>query len=111
MVITNRTQTEADGLYANALRYHQQGRLAEAVALYRKSLALRPHFAEAEVNLGTALQMQGELYQATLHFQRAIVLNPRLAEAHFNLGNAIAAGRRDPELSYRAALAIRPTTR
>ena len=55
------------------------------MAAYRRALALRPDLAEAEANLGVALQEQGELTGAKQAYGRAINLMPsafgRVAQA------------------------------
>jgi tetratricopeptide (TPR) repeat protein len=45
--------------------------------------------AEAENNLGLALEERGEVKEATKYFNRALQLNPDFAEAHSNLGTAL----------------------
>ena len=62
------------------------GKLDEAVACYRRALELKPDFAEAHNNLGTALKNQGKLDEAVACYRRALELNPDFAEAHNNLG-------------------------
>src|SRR5215831_12147755 len=57
-----------------------------------KRLALKPGFAEAHNNLGTALQDQGRLAEAIAQYRRALALNPGYAEAHGNLGKALMEG-------------------
>ena len=63
-----------------------QGKLAEAVASYRRALELNPDFAEAHNNLGTTLKDQGKLAEAVASYRRALELNPDFAEVHNNLG-------------------------
>jgi Tfp pilus assembly protein PilF len=92
----------------NALARH--GRLAAAVASFRRALHLRPDFAEAHNNLGRAAFDLGEFDQASASCRRALDLNPRYAEACDNLGSALLAlGLIDDALtSFRRALAIDP---
>jgi len=99
---------ELETAYARAVNHHQEGRLQEAIALYRQILAHRPDLAEAHVNLGTALQSQGAIQDAIVHFERAIALKPDEAEAHYNLGNALVLAGRDPLPAYRAAVRLAP---
>ena len=88
----------------------RQGRPAEAIPHFRASLASDSLSAEAENNLGIALQQTGDVAAAVTHFRRAIALDPRHYEAHNNLGGALGAlGFHDEALGhFRAALAIRP---
>ena len=88
----------------------RQGQLAEALACYQRALQLKPDYAEAHNNLGTALQDQGQIAEALACYQRALQLKPDYAEAHNNLGVALYA-RRDLAgalASYRQALRLRP---
>jgi len=66
-----------------------QGKLDEAVAAFRRAIALRPNFAEAHSNLGDALQDEGQLEEAIAAYGRAIALRPNFSEAYSNLGNAL----------------------
>jgi predicted O-linked N-acetylglucosamine transferase (SPINDLY family) len=53
------------------------------------ALALRPDYAEAHNNLGTALRASGNLEEAVTAYRRAVELKPTYFEAHNNLGNAL----------------------
>jgi tetratricopeptide (TPR) repeat protein len=55
----------------------------------RQALRLRPDYAMAWNNLGSALRSQGDKAGARDHFRRALDLDPRLAEAHSNLGQLL----------------------
>lgn len=63
-----------------------QGRIPEAVALYHRSLFLRPHNSHALTNLGNVLLQQGNLREAYACYIRAISCSPDSAAAHQNLG-------------------------
>jgi 2-polyprenyl-3-methyl-5-hydroxy-6-metoxy-1,4-benzoquinol methylase len=54
---------------------HEQGKMDEAVAQYRRALALHPDYAEAHANLGKALMEQGDHVQALNAIQRSIELD------------------------------------
>jgi tetratricopeptide (TPR) repeat protein len=100
----------AEAVYAQALRHHREGRLDEAVALYRRTLAARPDFAEAQYNLGVALSRQDRPDEAIACHRRAIALRPDLPEAQFDLGCLLAA-RGETEAAaacFRHAIAARP---
>ena len=60
-----------------------QGRTAEAIDLYRRSISLRADNPMAWTNLGYSLSDPSE---ARRYFERAIALNPKLARAHVGLG-------------------------
>jgi len=82
----------------------------EAVACFRRAIALKPNNPEALTNLGSALQSCHQLDEAAASLQRAIRLKPDLPEAHNNLGNIYAElGRPNDAIHcYRKAIALRP---
>jgi len=90
--------------------YRALGRLSDAVACYRRALALEPGFAEAHYNLGNALMDQGKLDEAVASYRRALALRPDYAEAHNNLGVAYREQKKLDEAvaCCRRALALKP---
>jgi tetratricopeptide (TPR) repeat protein len=66
-----------------------QGKLAEAITAYREAIRLKPDYAVAHSNLGTALRGQGKLAEAIAVYREAIRLKPDFAAAHFSLGVAL----------------------
>ena len=97
-------------LFAAAAEHHRAGRLAEAIAGYRRGLALRPDDAAARTALGLALQATAAHDEAVAQLRRAVAADPRSYDAHYNLGVVLDRQRRHAEAidSYRAALAIDP---
>lgn len=81
-------------IFAGAVRHHQSGRLAEAVAQYELVISLDPDHADVHNNLGVAFVQLGRIDEARTHFERAVILNPDYADAHNNLGNSLAAQAR-----------------
>lgn len=88
----------------------QQGKLAEAEARYRQTLAGDPDDAEALTNLGVVLQLQSRFEEAEASYRRALELRPGLAVGHNNLGVVLQARDCLDEAigSFRRALALRP---
>jgi protein O-mannosyl-transferase len=66
------------------------GHLDEAIVDYKRSLAINPHYAEANNNLGQALTERGRPRDGLAMFCAALDANPNLLAAHNNLGNALA---------------------
>ena len=66
-----------------------QWRHDEAIAEYRKALAIRPDYVQAHNNLGLGLQAIRDLAGAVASFRRAIELAPEFAEARWNLEVAL----------------------
>jgi tetratricopeptide (TPR) repeat protein len=97
-------------IFDEALRHHRAGRIADAVAGYKRALALEPDYADAHNNLGIALAAQGRMDDAVAHFKRAIALKPDYADAHQNLGLALAAQGRvdDAVVHFERAVALKP---
>ncbi|MBL7178266.1 MAG: tetratricopeptide repeat protein [Desulfobacteraceae bacterium] len=73
--------------FGNALR--AEGRLAEAIQSYSKTLRIRPDWDKAYVNLGIALRGSGKIEEAIRHFSKRLDISPRNPEIHCNLGVAL----------------------
>jgi len=71
----------------NALR--EEGRLAEAISSYSKTLSIKPGWDKAYVNLGVSLRGMGRVNEAIKHFSEGLDVNPRNPEMHCNLGVAL----------------------
>lgn len=82
----------------------------DALHALRKAAELLPGDAEAQRNLGGALQALGLLEESSASFQRVLKINPNDADAYFNRGkNLQAIGHlNDAAASFRKALAIKP---
>ncbi len=93
---------------------HRQGRLAEALDLYRVALEEVPQAAPAGASAhhgaGLALAAMGRHPEALEHLQAACRLRPAWAAAHFNRGLVLRAlGRREEALAaYREAASLDP---
>ena len=62
------------------------GKFDDAVASYRRALAINPDFAEAHNNLGTVLHKLGRIDEALQSYQYALKIDPENADVHNNLG-------------------------
>ena len=97
-------------LFTKALACHRGGRIAKAIALYKRILSLKPDLPECHNNLGAALASLGKVREAAAAYRRSIALRPDNADAHCNLGVALAGlGRLDEAVeAYRCAIALDP---
>jgi len=95
----------------NAVALHQQGRLAEACALYEAILKADPKHFDARCLLGVVESQRMNFQAAVEHFSRALTLNPNSLPAHASMGDALfALGRfTDAVASFDRALAIEPS--
>lgn len=86
------------------------GRMPEAVASYRKALALAPGFADALFNLGGVLRRLGQLEEAQAVYERLLALDQANAVGHYRLGQVLHdAGRTDEALAAcQRAVALDP---
>ncbi len=93
-----------------AVRHHQQGRLAEAEALYRQIVQHDPRNAAAWNLLGVLAGQMNRNDVAIDLIRRAMAIEPDNAGHHCNLGNVLlAAGRADEAIdAYRNAIALQP---
>ncbi|HEV3141112.1 MAG TPA: tetratricopeptide repeat protein, partial [Vicinamibacterales bacterium] len=93
--------------------YLEDRRFDDAIAEYRKSLALNPESASTHYNLGYALSARGrtaEAADAVSEFREALRIDPEYAQGHTNLGALLQLqGKTDEALDhFRRAAAIRP---
>lgn len=97
-------------LFADAIRHHRAGRLAEAERHYRQILAVAPRHADSLHMLGVTALQSGHVDLAVDLIGKALAVKPDDPEALSNLGNAlICCSRMDEALaSYHKALDLRP---
>ena len=89
---------------------HRLGRFEEAVAHYRRAIALDPGYVEALYNSGNVLLKLKRYGEALASYEQALAIEPGFVEAIHNRGNALFELRRFDEAlaDYDRALAIRP---
>ncbi len=80
---------DPDTLYKDGLRLFSQGKGAEAIAAFEKSLALQPNNAAAWKALGVVYAAGGDYQRAEEPFHRACLLNARLPDACLYFGRAL----------------------
>jgi tetratricopeptide (TPR) repeat protein len=102
--------THVDALHLLGVLRHQQGQHAEAAALVRRAVNLRPEDAALQLNLGNALKALGQIDDAIEQFRNALTLAPSFPMAHYNLGNAYASlGRHeDAADAFERSLRLQP---
>jgi tetratricopeptide (TPR) repeat protein len=88
----------------------EPGSPGEAIAAYRKALALDSGHADAHVNLGRLLHESGDAAGAEPHYAAALAARPDDATAAFNLGVALQDQGKLPEalLAYQKAVRLDP---
>jgi tetratricopeptide (TPR) repeat protein len=96
--------------FIEAVRCHQSGQLADAIARYDRILSLNPGIAEIHNNRGVALAGLEKPADAEAAYRAAIALKPDYAEAFNNLGNTLCEiGRLDEaEHALRTAIRLNP---
>ena len=67
----------------------QVGMLDEAVESYKKSISLKPDFAEAYNNMGVALKDQGKLDEALEAYNKSVSYKADNAGVYYNIGVAL----------------------
>jgi tetratricopeptide (TPR) repeat protein len=82
----------------------------EGMEHFQKALELKPDYAGARMNLGTALRTMGRYAEAIAQYNEALRLEPNMPEAHTNLGATLkAVGRTDEAIDqYHQALRLKP---
>lgn len=90
--------------------YSQEGNIDGAIAEFKKSIELKPTYADGYYNLANTYHRKGDLSEAIKFYQQAVNFNPRLFEGHYNLG-IIYLNRGDIELAkthLEKAVRLRP---
>jgi Flp pilus assembly protein TadD len=102
--------TDSHATLERARALHRQGRLPEAVPLYREVLNLEPRNVDALQLLGVALASMGDLQRATVLLSAAAQLAPHSAGIQANLGGALSGRGRWQEAlaAYEHALRSEP---
>ena len=98
-------------VYGNlAVIYGRENKKKEMLKLLKKSLEIKPDFADALNNLGNSQKEQGDISAAIDSYQKAIKSQPNFSDAYFNLANAL---KEDNDLipaidSYQKAIQLKP---
>jgi predicted TPR repeat methyltransferase len=97
-------------LFAQAIRHHQAGRLAEAEELYRQIILLDARHTDSLHLLGVIAYQKGNLDLAVVRYEQALTIKPDFPKALYNLGCTLQAQGKLIETiaRYEQALAIRP---
>ncbi|MGB7549253.1 MAG: tetratricopeptide repeat protein [Terracidiphilus sp.] len=106
-------QVPAVNLYKlmdEAMQLEEKGENNQALALWKKAVAMEPGNAKAQNGLGISLFVHGESREAFAHLRQAIHINPLSVESHYLLGKFMLdqghAKQALPDLQ--TAVAIRP---
>jgi tetratricopeptide (TPR) repeat protein len=76
---------------------HDDGRLDEAAARYRRAIEIVPDYVPAFNNLGVTLRAQGRVDDAIRAYQDGLRLRDDYSDLHYNLANALLAQNRADE--------------
>jgi len=87
------------------------GRDADAVAQFRKAIAVDPHFSKAHYNLANRLRKAGEFDEAITAYEAAIREQPDMTEAHINLGLTLRRANRLDEAIEQYNIALEQAVR
>jgi tetratricopeptide (TPR) repeat protein len=96
--------------YANVGNLLMHSNVDEAIAQYRKGLAIAPDTVNILNDLGKALAAKGDNAAAIAQYQKVLAIEPTYANAHFNLGNRLLKVGRFEEAAaqFRKALELQP---
>jgi tetratricopeptide (TPR) repeat protein len=105
LAVTERNYVAHDN---RGLHRHGQGRIDEALADYRASLAIHPGYLNAHNNLGHALARLGRPAEALPHYRAALTAQPGHPEVRNNLANALSdLGQLDEAMEHYAFVLAR----
>ena len=101
---------EVNALFAQGLRHHQSGQLAEAQQIYTQILRAEPGHADSLHLLGVITRQNGRADLAVALIDKAIEIDGRVAAYHSNRGNALLdCGRQDEAIAaFERALELDP---
>lgn len=108
----------ADGYQENrkvifnlSVAYQINGRIAEAVQILEKGLALYPDYYPYHTGMANLLQVQGKNDQALVHLEKAIALDPDAAQAYEQKGRIFNEARdwENAKLNFSIARRLEPT--
>ena len=104
------TPPPLDSKLKEGLIHHQNGRLAEAEAVYRHILQTNPNHSVALCMLGIIAQATNNNEQAIALISKSIEINPNFADAHCNLGAVFSSENRlqDALKCFERALELKP---
>jgi len=99
-----------DQIFLQANTAHHEGKLEEAVEIFKKVIDLKPDYTEAHKDLGLILYKLKRFAEAVLYYKKAIDLKPddpnmynQMGNSLFNLGEFELA-----EIMYNKALELNP---
>lgn len=86
------------------------GEKAEAMEYFRRTVALKPDYADGHNNLGNVLRDFGRHEEAAAAYRRSIAIRPDQPQAHYNLATALVSlGEGDAAAaSFRRAIMLKP---
>ncbi|MCA9249585.1 MAG: tetratricopeptide repeat protein [Phycisphaerales bacterium] len=90
--------------------YEEDGRRADAIALYRSAVERMPDYALAQNNLGSMLAREGHFDDAVKHLRKALELDAGYAPAYSNLAFALLDSGQvaDAESKCQKAIELKP---
>jgi protein O-mannosyl-transferase len=104
--------TQDNGVaYSNLADYYMNnGRVAEAIDLYRKGIEVQPNFPQIYDKLGIALCREGRITEGLTQFTRASEMAPAMLAPHQHLAQALEeTGRIDEAIAqYRKVVQLIP---
>jgi len=109
---TAESRENSSELYREGARLAMEGRLDEAIPVFRKVVEISPYYCLGYYGLGKAcLYRGGMLDEAIRNLQTAVKLDRRLVRGHFYLGMAYFMARRymDAAFSFKSAYAYDDT--
>ena len=82
---TKTNQETAETNFQTGKQLAGEGKLDEAIAIYRQAIELNPNNSEFHRSLGEVLQRVGQHEEAIASYRQTIELQPKFSEAYHNL--------------------------
>jgi len=86
-------ETKRDQFVESAREYFAQGKIDEAIIMYKNALKTVPSSPDAHYGLGLGLMRKADYRGAFGAFRRAVDLNPEMVQPRYQLANFYLAGQ------------------
>ncbi|MEO0373678.1 MAG: tetratricopeptide repeat protein [Cyanobacteria bacterium P01_A01_bin.17] len=103
-------QVKIQQLFNQAVHWHRQRHLSQALEAYQQVLSLDPNHVDVRVNMGSLLKQMGRLEDAIATYKQALTSQPNRPDILFNLGNTLQAqgNATEAEAAFRQSIQLQP---